>query len=256
MKRSVMVGGLVGWGLFSLPASAFAFERTVSVFSDEPMGGGDTAVVQSPAPAKDAPAAPPAKPAATVSPTGFVMEVGGGARGLGGDVGKGVSVGAGFADVELKVGYYPMQHVGLFAGIEAGTGSFFDGCNSCSGAHFSIPVSVQVAFDNRANGPYIEAGLALFSRYKASTGDDTPSETGLKMSSTADARFGLGWRRQMSMLGQGVASSLDIHFGVDIGQFDSLTATQDGASASADIADSAQSIHYAFALDADWHFAL
>lgn len=263
MKRNVMVGGLVGAVVFAFAGSASALERledgtskyhVVSVFSEDPMGGGEPAAVQSPAPAKDVPAAPPApKTLKPVAPTGFVFTVGGGARALGGDLAKTASVGAGFVDVEVKAGYFVTQHIGLFAGIDAGAGEFFHGCDSCSASRFSLPVSVQVALDNRANGPYLDAGFAFLSSYKADADDDSGS---VKVRSTADLRFGLGARKQLSTLGEGIASSLDVHFGVDLGKFDSMTASSGATSASADIPDAAQSWHYAFTADIDWHFAL
>ena len=76
------------------------------------------------------------------------------------------------------------------------------------------------------------------------------------MSSTADTRFGIGYRKPIPVAMQGVASSLDVHLGADLGHFDSVTVTQAGSSASADIPDDARSLHYAFTLDFAWHLAL
>ena len=177
MKRSAVVGGVVGGVLVSLSGMAGAFERpddgatkhgVISVFSDDPMGGGDTAAVLSPPPPKDAPAAGGGTPSG-VAPTGFVVAFGGGARGLGGDLGKGISVGAGFVDLEVKAGYFFTQHVGVFVGIDLGVGSFIGTCPSdnCTASRFSLPVSMQVAFMDRAHGPYVDIGLALLSAYKA-----------------------------------------------------------------------------------------
>lgn len=257
MKRYGMVGGVVVAALFvGSPALAADWKSEdsgrISVFADEPMGGGEVAQVQSPPAAKDAPVVTEPK-VATIAAAGVVLEFGGGGSVLGGDIAKGASIGAATADVVLKAGYYPTQHVGLFAGIEAGTGSTFTGCDGCSASHFTVPVTVQLAFENRARGPYFEAGLAFLSTYKTAADDDNS----IKMSSSADARFGVGYRIPIHSAFTGVASAVDLHLGADVGKFDSVSIQENGASSSsADINADARSIHYAVALNLGWHFAL
>lgn len=271
MKRTVLVGVALGLGIFSAAGSASAFEwkgdnssgtHGISVFADEPMGGGETAQVLSPAapPPKDAPAAPPPKlEAPLLTEPGFVFQLGSGMRYLGGGITQDVDVAGAFFDFDARIGVYLNQHVGVFAGAEVGAGSLMKGCaGDCSDAvRFAFPVTVQVAFVDRVRGPYVEGGLVLAPTYMGATPSDSASlpET-LKVSAPVDGRLGVGYRIPVKSAFGGLHSALDLHFGLDFGKFASVDYGSVAGDVSGDIASSESALHYAFALDLDWHFAL
>jgi hypothetical protein len=191
---------------------------------------------------------------------GFVLEMGTGVSFLGGSVAQGMGVGAGLATVDLKIGAYLSNHVGVMAGVQGGYGGMFSGCaGSCSDAYaYEFPVTLQIALRDRSRGLYFEGGAALVTTYGGSTnpeedGDESPES--LQMRSPADLRLGIGYRFAGSSAETSAATSgVELRFGADIGEFKSIDYASLAGSVHGDVASTKQAIHVAAGLSLGYVF--
>jgi hypothetical protein len=167
--------------------------------------------------------------AETSAGAGFVLSVAAGMTVLGGGIAQTWNVGAILSNVELKLGGYLSPHVGIMAGIQGAYGTATAGCvNRCGSAvAFQFPIVSQYAFQDRTRGVFLEAGIAVLPTYLASSGDsqDYPRKAPetLTVSAPFDVKLGLGYRiAGAAEAGKAANASLEIRFGVDIGEFKSV----------------------------------
>lgn len=206
--------------------------------------------VASNATAAESPMPQPVKPA--TAGRGFVLTIGSGAAFLGGQITKQAPIAGAQMTVDVRIGAYFTEHLGVLAGVQGGQGALFAGCASkCTNAvSYQIPIVVQYSLTNRRRGLYFDAGLGLLSTYAGSTPKEESSVETIEVRSIADAKLGIGYRfgRNTS------ATGMDLRFGADVGQFDKVDYHSRAGNVDGDIQPEGKALHYAFALTVGYHF--
>jgi hypothetical protein len=274
MRSQVLASALVAVSLLatsSAVAQPSAKKRAPDAKKSEPvLVASAEPLPQLPPAAPAAPASEPAAPpvvkdqpataAATEPPSagpGFVLTLSSGLGSLNGKIGEGLGVGAMFLTVDLKLGAYVTSHLGFLAGVQGGYGFMYEGCaGSCTNAFtYQLPIVAQYAFEDRRRGAYVEGGLALLTTYAASTDTkahpDASPET-LAMSAPIDLQLGVGYR--IAPRDSKRNDSLDLRFGMDVGQFKSVEYGSVAGEVAGDIASERQAMHFALGLTVGYHF--
>jgi hypothetical protein len=169
---------------------------------------------------------------------------------LAGAIAQGWTGTGAYALLSIRAGYYFTDHLGLIAGVQAGTGGLLDGCGSstCSNAvAFQFPLLAQWAFDSRSHGPYVEGGIALAPTYIASTQDgDGQSPAALRFDSPLDLKLGVGYRWRAPH------GAFELRAELDVGRFTYASANTAEGFASADIPSNQQAFHGTGSLGFAW----
>ena len=158
--------------------------------------------------------AAPAAPAGAPKPTGFVFQLGSGALVPTGPFMPGTPTLGPAISVDVRLGTYVSQHVGLLVGFRGAYGHEISGCGGqshCAGYSVQVPVLLQLAAKDRTQGGYFEIGAGFATTYAGSVAGATYA-----LSSPVELKLGVG-ARVASQHG----ASVDFNVGMDIGSITS-----------------------------------
>jgi hypothetical protein len=186
-----------------------------------------------------------------VAPSGFVLQLGIGLlapatsfEAQSSPVSPGISF-------EARLGHYFTPHVGILGGFRGSyghTNGLCSGLRACVGYSQQVPVLLQLAHKDRAHGFYGEIGVGLATEY-GGTGDGYS----FGLTSPAELKLGMGYR--IAGAGDiGRAATLDMAFGMDIGEVTKLEAQVGKTKLDADI--EKRTTHVVLALSLIAHFSL
>ncbi len=246
-----------------VPAVASALP-TVHVEEDSRVVGNPT-VVSAPAPVQAAPVVPTVTAPAPVSadkgtsepqdpsvrsPEGFVVSIGGGAQYTGGELARGVGLGAVLGTIELGAGAYLTPNLGLLGGVRFGYLGFTTaGCDGCAATSLQIPVVAQYAFEGRQKGAYLEAGVGFLTSVNA-IAKSSKGDAKLGASSAADLKLGFGYRflhgtKEKKPV---LPGALDLKLGLDVGRYSEVALEAGSKSARDEIPEEGRAIHWGLGL--------
>jgi len=209
-----------------------------------------------PAPSQvDRPGTPASREVPLAGP-GFVLSFGSGGGVLLGEAVKDLGVTGGFVTLDVRVGAYVTERIGILGGVQAGYGVMNKACSECNAYTYQLPVVAQYAFVDRARGPYVEGGLGLFTTYAGYTKKSSSPET-VSLRSTVDLKVAVGIRIPLGAPSKDKAptTACDIRLGFDLGRFTSLEYKSVRSDVSGDIRDDRRAMHYLVGLLASYHFA-
>jgi hypothetical protein len=187
---------------------------------------------------------------------GLVLDLGTGVRYTGGSIARDMSVAGGFVGLDLGLGVYVTQHLAVVTGGRASTGAIVRGCaGKCDSAYaLQVPALVQVAFVNRHQGFYAEAGATFLNMMGGSSKDPKASET-LMLSAPVMGTAAIGYRvPRRDQSGNATGGGVYFRLGADVGQFSTLRYASAAGSVDGDIDPSARAWHWNGQFAAGWAF--
>jgi hypothetical protein len=200
------------------PASsaAPAVGATVTLTSGEPEGGALAVRAAEAPPAARETVTAKENDIAETKPSGWVLQLGSGGLFPATSFVPGVKALGPGVSFDVRLGYYPVSHVGVLVGFRGSYGHELAGCDdSCSGYSLQVPIMLQLAAQDRTRGVYGELGVGLGTTYGGAAGGATYSLT-----SPVEVKVGFGYR----FAGSGGArrsTTLDLNLGTDIGSITS-----------------------------------
>lgn len=154
----------------------------------------------------------------------------------------------------LLLGVFFNHRIGLLAGGRISgkhVGKFecpsdFKEADLCGGSSAQVPILLQLAFKDRREGPYVQAGPALFPSYSSYASYADKIE--MKASGLMDFKVGVGYRATQSNL-----FGLEFFANMDVGKFSKYSSKYGGQQTSGEI--SRKAIHYFFETGLMLHWA-